>query len=676
MFLSRLYIENYRSIEKCDLKFDSGKNVIVGRNNSGKSNILKAIDILLGEYSPTYGKSDSISENDFHDGNLKLPIFMWCEIQREYNDDGSLEPISFRDSEKSAYVRLYQDPAKTTSHRIHVSNFTKQEKLAMFKFNSDRADASIDDLKLSKKYIGGRKYCSSTFATEFADKTSFALAFYAYKPEGVEQLKKELVCFYREDSTQDWIIGMNCNIRNALLQSAIIPAFRDPKDQLRINSYTWFGKLLKSYVNTNSSDLNKAFDTVKVASNELFKTLRDKVSENEINIAFPNTTISFQFNPDTKQDIHKSTLIYVNDGFNSELKDKGAGIQSAVTISLFDFYVRNVAHDCSSLLAVEEPELYLHPHGRRVIANKLSRFIKHGKNQVIITTHSPEFISNINENQNILSVRKEGKATTATNISFNTPKRKQILVKKQNAELFFADSVILTEGADKYFIEEAARCYAKETTFINQEVKDVKLDYNWLNDYNISVINCGGKHELWKYAEILKDLSIHYVTTADFDFLRDGLNTYLHEVHRDQKALDVLNALKSKVKDSYSKGKFKDLEEIQNEGLKNEIVSFIEFLHGYNVFLFTGELEKFYKIKPALDKEGGVIETIGNIIETGKSISEFFDTTEYYPVFKAIVEKCIGYKEKFSTEVAEAVTLSNTHSDVPLLLSKFKLDVT
>src|SRR5690606_31683018 len=149
------------------------------------------------------------------------------------------------------------------------------------------------------------------------------------------------------------------------------------------------------------------------ASDEMFKDLRQKVSEKEIDIAFPNTTISFQFNPDTKQDIHKSTLIYVNDGFNSELKDKGAGIQSAVTISLYDFYVRNVAHCGSSLLAIEEPELYLHPHGRRVISNRLTRFADNGKNQVIMTTHTPEFVSTIHETQNIISVRKDGTATTA-----------------------------------------------------------------------------------------------------------------------------------------------------------------------------------------------------------------------------------------------------------------------
>jgi putative ATP-dependent endonuclease of the OLD family len=73
MYLSCLYIENYRSI-------------IVGKNNSGKSNIIKAIDLLLGERSPTWHKSDNISENDFYQGKTNNEIFIWCELKKEHDE--------------------------------------------------------------------------------------------------------------------------------------------------------------------------------------------------------------------------------------------------------------------------------------------------------------------------------------------------------------------------------------------------------------------------------------------------------------------------------------------------------------------------------------------------------------------------------------------------------------
>lgn len=66
MYLSRLVISNFKSIDKLDINFEKGKNIIVGKNNSGKSNILKAIDLVLGESSPTYDKSENITVNDFY----------------------------------------------------------------------------------------------------------------------------------------------------------------------------------------------------------------------------------------------------------------------------------------------------------------------------------------------------------------------------------------------------------------------------------------------------------------------------------------------------------------------------------------------------------------------------------------------------------------------------------
>lgn len=55
MKLNKVTIDYYRSIEHIDLQFPAGKPVVLfGPNNAGKSNILSAIDRLLGERYPTY----------------------------------------------------------------------------------------------------------------------------------------------------------------------------------------------------------------------------------------------------------------------------------------------------------------------------------------------------------------------------------------------------------------------------------------------------------------------------------------------------------------------------------------------------------------------------------------------------------------------------------------------
>lgn len=242
----------------------------------------------------------------------------------------------------------------------------------------------------------------------------------------------------------------------------------------------------------DSKELDDAFNSLRTALDGIFEKLERHFEDNKVKIAFSHTTISFQFNPDTKIDIYKSALIYVDDGFNSLLQDKGSGIQSAVIIGLFDFYTRNIAHSSSSLLTVEEPELYLHPQARRVISSRLDDFLDGNKNQVVITSHASEFITTAHEDLNVILVsRDKNKHSKAINTTFNDPKERQILTKSQNSEMFFADKVILVEGGDKYIIEAASRYFGEKIE------KD--LGPNWLDEKNISVISVGGKDEFWKY---------------------------------------------------------------------------------------------------------------------------------------------------------------------------------
>ncbi|MGG4507518.1 AAA family ATPase [Heyndrickxia sporothermodurans] len=62
MYISDLYIKNFRSIKDIHVKFNDGKNILIGKNNAGKSNIIKALDLLMGEKLPT---KNSIEIKDF-----------------------------------------------------------------------------------------------------------------------------------------------------------------------------------------------------------------------------------------------------------------------------------------------------------------------------------------------------------------------------------------------------------------------------------------------------------------------------------------------------------------------------------------------------------------------------------------------------------------------------------
>lgn len=635
MYLSRLIVKNYRSIRNLDLKFEQGKNIIVGRNNAGKSNIVKAVDLLLGETSPTWNKSDNVTDNDFYSGNTDSSIFIWCELNRIKDGEGNLEPLDFSDLANSAVARIVQGDRRNPSrYSIQINDFSDENIEKIFEFYTEEGDAKLSDNSsdFNKHWVGGKSYCKTSFADEFKDVVKVAFAFSAQKIEG--KLVKLLAFLYTINGT-DWNVAIGGgNIRSVFIQSAIIPAFRDPKDQLRITNWTWYGKLLKEYIPADDPALKSAFEQVKNASDGVFKKLQEAVCNKNIDVTFPNTKLTFQFNPETKQDIHKSTLIYVDDGFNSELKDKGSGIQSAVIIGLFDFYIREVAKTKSSILVIEEPELYLHPHGRRVISDRLNHFLDNGNNQVIATTHSSEFITAATENLNIIVAHKN-KETSAKNIRFDSPKRKQILIRKQNAEMFFADAVILTEDL-KYFLEVAAKDYGSTKVI---EPPDKMLGEHWLNNYNVSVLNCGGKTEFWKYVEVLRELGIPVFVLADFDFLCEGINEYMTKLSEPKEKTDRLNSIKSGLPATC-----KSLDDITDDTKKNAVIAYLKELEQEKVYLLRGKLEDLYKTKPASSKEQGVLETIGAMIEQNKGLNEFISDEEFKKFFDSFVAECIVAK--------------------------------
>ncbi|NCS99514.1 AAA family ATPase [Candidatus Parcubacteria bacterium] len=651
MYLSKVFIKNYRSIKELEVSFKKGKNVIVGRNNSGKSNIVKAIDIVLGERSPDWDKSENISENDFHNGNTEEDIFIWCELTRDISSDtGEIEDLNFSEAGKTAYVKI-QTPSQTDRYNgddyiIEISDeFDTDQIEKLFYFELEEGQSKLDANEFKKMWIGGKSYCKKTLEQEFSNAKKIAFAFMAKKEDG--KIIKHLSFFYTDDEA-NWKVGSNAgSLRNFFLQSAIIPAFRDTKDQLRINQWSWYGKLLKQYIDTENQDLKTAFGEVKKASDNVFKDLQSKICDKKTNIAFPGTTISFKFNPDTKQDIYKNALIYVDDGFNSELADKGSGIQSAVTISLFDFYIREVVHTSGSLLVIEEPELYLHPHGRRVISDRLNHFLDGGKNQVIVTTHSTEFIVPVSEELNIICVQKKNDGTVAKNTSFSTPKRKQILIRKQHAEMFFADAVILTEDA-KYILEELAK-----------EVHGASKD--WLNENNISVLNVGGKTEFWKYAEVLQELEIPFFIIPDFDFLNNGISDYFTKLKFTQDRINELNTLKS----TYSLTGFKNLANLQSTE-QDGVKEYMSKLKDENIFLLSGELEDLYleDKKPHYTKEQGVLETIATMIENGEKISDFIVADDFLDFFVFFREKMQILDNPSTLNLAEESDGIESESDI------------
>ena len=548
MYISELFIKNFRCIEKEKIYFMPGKNVLVGKNNSGKSNIVKALDLVLGERSPVYR---DINEKDF---------FTY------YRDGKEITKSNFFNSVKLEGHDINENLFKSIKG-LWLVPLGEKNLIENF-YNSDTCSnlliRNIDSFE-DKKY---EKNIEKLF-NMFKNAQELYMYFCAIKNHLNEDMGFDMD-YQRENCQKTYSILLkydnkyyrcsrfNEELKNSLITSAILPAIRSINKELRINTWSWYGKLIKDIWENCDSNQKRLIDEklkeIKEITDDIFINATTDIKE-KIKKAIYHNTISFELLQNTKDDIYKGINIFVNDGVEGLLEDKGTGIQSAIVIALFSYYCSKF-HMNSSLLVVEEPEIYLHPQARRVISNKFDEFVNLNfinRNQVIITTHSSEFIRNT-DIWNIIVVRKVSGRTETKRINLEKSKNKELaklqnIISTKNAEIFFADKVILVEGAEEYLIPLIA-------DYLNKEK-------GYLDNNNISVAKVGGKSFYKQYIDLLSYLDIEYYVIADFDILYDGLENiseYLSDFSHDE-LNDIRKSLQEILPSDDSWIKSKDIKE-------------------------------------------------------------------------------------------------------------------
>ncbi len=66
MHISKLQLVNYRNFERANVHFNKGVNTIIGENGSGKTNLFRAMRLLLDD--TLLRMAYRLDEKDFHRG--------------------------------------------------------------------------------------------------------------------------------------------------------------------------------------------------------------------------------------------------------------------------------------------------------------------------------------------------------------------------------------------------------------------------------------------------------------------------------------------------------------------------------------------------------------------------------------------------------------------------------
>lgn len=333
----------------------------------------------------------------------------------------------------------------------------------------------------------------------------------------------------------------SAELKDSIVGTLYIPAVRDPNKILKVTDYSFLNKLLSIiYEKADSAKKEDLEKTLKIAT-EKCKEIFDE-PERELDritkAIIAHKGLKFAMLPSDSKNVYKKLDILLDDGIETELDFKGSGIQSVVIISLFKLYSDLKAGNV--LLLIEEPESFLHPQANRHMAKILYDFCTNDNIQLIVATHSPNYLESSNIKDIILLDKKESKtkATQIDNISDETKLRRELNV--SNLELFFADKVVLVEG---------------ETEKILLPVIAKQIDER--NDFdrkNYSIIEVGSKANLDIFIELLNKFNIPWISLLDKDVLNRESKKIIEKLNKNfSYGIDTAN-----VSEEYLIDKFKE----------------------------------------------------------------------------------------------------------------------
>jgi len=311
----------------------------------------------------------------------------------------------------------------------------------------------------------------------------------------------------------------------------LLPAVKHCSEETKLVKTTNFGQFLDLVFQEYNNDFQAWDNIINELKKEAEKTGTNapliKIAQ-EISTAmkeqFSNADIKLKPAITTRADILRNLDVFVDDDCDLPIFNKGQGTQRAFIFAVLRILAKKMnerrpvfgKEKKDIIIAIEEPELYLHPHQQKIIYNLLKNLAEQSSNQIqiIYSTHS-SFMVHVEEYQYVGIVKKPT-LSTGTKVFqcveeiFSTESREEFQIMCQfdpeRNELFFAKKVVFVEG---------------DTEKFSLPVILDKIGKNSIQN-SISIIECGSKGGIKLFLEIVNKFNestkiIDYLVMHDKD---------------------------------------------------------------------------------------------------------------------------------------------------------------
>lgn len=456
--ITKVKIENFKSIKEIELSL-AAYTPLVGYNNAGKTNILQALSWVI--------KKSSLQSTDFF--NRENPVVVTAEISGI--DAGLLDALE-------------------DNHRARVEPHVIDGTISLRRTQANPA-VPVSQIRLEIRTL--------------------------------------------EDGEERWVLnptGIDQAIARMFPDPIFVGAMENATEDVgKFASGTTIGKLIKEIIEPvaerNEAPVTEAL--AKVASRlsadgaEKDETLvaLDTQIQTELGRFFPGVVAKTHIQTPEFSDFLKSATIKIYDQqFDHETgrdaSSFGHGAQRSVQIALIkclsEIRRRAVANAArTTLLLIDEPELYLHPQAIEVVRASLSRLSEEGY-QVAFSTHSANMIARSDAPNALLIRRTPEEGTTCyprmvdavtDAIAESDHQAATLFALSNSTRLLFSEKVVLAEGkTEQTLLPDLFKHEAQRS----------------LEEDKLGLISLGSSSDVPKALPVLAAMGIPTKAVVDLDF--------------------------------------------------------------------------------------------------------------------------------------------------------------
>jgi predicted ATP-dependent endonuclease of OLD family len=477
MYISKIQISNFRGFKSSVvIDFHEGINVIIGANNSGKSNLLKALSLIFSDKNKRlttddFNKQITIQEIKKRPPKVQISAFIKESDSEElYSDD--LVTVS------TALIKL----EKPYEARLTYEFYLPENELGEYseKINQARTDDIEDYWKIIKDYFI-RKYTYKIFVGSPENKTivdydvlnKFDFQFL----DAIRDVERDMFTgkniLLKE--VLDFFIDYDIKNDSSKKKEEKIEAINEKREKFRKDAKNLIDNL-QGRMQIGKEEILKYAKETGASIGNVIPNIEGEITDNELLSAL-------------------KLIVEYENGVKLPASHNGLGYNNLIYISLL---LSKMQKDASGeylgsnakifpILAIEEPEAHLHPS----MQYKFLKFLKNNQKkevrQIFITTHSPNITAAVDlddiivfciNNKNEFCIGYPGKVFGDSPEDQKSKAYVSRFLDVTKSDMLFAKGIIFVEGISEQLLLPTLAEKVKEDLIGN----------------HITVINIGGRY--------------------------------------------------------------------------------------------------------------------------------------------------------------------------------------